>query len=130
MSGWIALLLLIALRLATLWLLRSTWSDAAVAPPRLLFGAAGYAVFGSARPGIAVRSAEERQPPIPLTNLRHAFFGRFGRPSIGWSSRNPREPGQDAGGGRRSADRRSGSIPASRNCGSVSAMRWPTMPER
>ena len=43
----------------------------------LLFGAAGYAAQG--RPGLegSPRSEAEAQAPIPLTTLRHAFFGSF-----------------------------------------------------
>jgi cytochrome c-type biogenesis protein CcmH len=45
----------------------------------LLLGAAGYAVQGN--PGLAgsSRSVERQRAPIPLTKLRHAFFGTFGR---------------------------------------------------
>jgi cytochrome c-type biogenesis protein CcmH/NrfG len=49
----------------------------------LLFGAAGYATVGRPELQSSPRRAEERQPPIPLTNLRHAFFGNFG-PTEHW----------------------------------------------
>ena len=77
MMGWIALLLLIVASLATLWLLRVRGAMLQLCVAALMFGAAGYAMIGW--PGLpsSFRSAEERQPPIPLTNLRHAFFGRF-----------------------------------------------------
>jgi cytochrome c-type biogenesis protein CcmH len=76
-SGWIALLSLIAISLGLLWLLRLRGPMLQMSIAALLFGAAGYAMIG--QPGLpsSARSAEERPPPIPLTNLRHAFFGRF-----------------------------------------------------
>lgn len=83
MTGWFALLLLIGLSLALLWLLRVRGAMLQLTGAALLFGAAGYAAFGS--PGLpsSTRTAEERQPPIPLTNIRHAFFGNFG-PTEHW----------------------------------------------
>ena len=77
MSGWFALLLMIAATLAALWLLRVRGAMLQLVGAALLFGAAGYALLG--RPGLpsAARATEERAAPIPLTNLRHAFFGRF-----------------------------------------------------
>ena len=83
MSGWAALLLLIGFSLALLWLLRVRGAMLQLAGAALLFGAAGYATFGS--PGLAssTRSAEQRRPPIPLTQLRHAFYGNFG-PTEHW----------------------------------------------
>jgi cytochrome c-type biogenesis protein CcmH len=77
MMGWIALLLLIAVSLGTLWLLRVRGALLQLCAAGLMFGAAGYAVVGWPSLPSSFRSAEERQPPIPLTNLRHAFFGRF-----------------------------------------------------
>ncbi|QIL02550.1 tetratricopeptide repeat protein [Sphingomonas sinipercae] len=43
----------------------------------LLFGCAGYALQGN--PGLAgsPRGAKEQRPPVPVTNLRHAFYGNF-----------------------------------------------------
>lgn len=83
MSGWVALFLLIALSLAILWMLRVRGAMLQLAGAALLFGSAGYLAFG--RPGLpsSVRSARQQEPPIPLTNLRHAFFGRFG-PTEHW----------------------------------------------
>jgi cytochrome c-type biogenesis protein CcmH len=83
MSGWAALLLLIGFSLALLWLLRVRGAMLQLAGAALLFGAAGYATSGS--PGLAssTRSAEQRRPPIPLTQLRHAFYGNFG-PTEHW----------------------------------------------
>ena len=83
MSGWLALLMLIAITLGVLWLFRVRGAMLQLAGAALLFGAAGYAAFG--RPGLpsSPRSAEERAAVVPLTNLRHAFFGRFG-PTEHW----------------------------------------------
>ncbi len=83
MSGWIALLILIATTVGVLWLLRVRGPMLQLAAAALLFGAAGYAILG--RPGLpsAPRSAERREAAVPLTNLRHAFFGRFG-PTEHW----------------------------------------------
>ena len=77
MSGWFALLLLIGATLAVFWLLRVRGAMLQLVGAALLFGAAGYAFVG--RPGLASaqRATEQGQAPIPLTNLRHAFFGRF-----------------------------------------------------
>jgi len=43
----------------------------------LLFGCAGYALQGN--PGLlgSPRGAKEQRPPVPVTNLRHAFYGNF-----------------------------------------------------
>ena len=77
MSGWFALLLLIGVTLGAFWLLRVRGAMLQLVAAVLLFGAAGYAFLG--RPGLpsSSRVNEQRQAPIPLTNLRHAFFGRF-----------------------------------------------------
>jgi len=77
MMGWIALLLLIALSLGLLWLLRVRGALLQLCAAGLMFGTAGYAVFGWPSLPSSFSSSEERAPPIPLTNLRHAFFGRF-----------------------------------------------------
>jgi cytochrome c-type biogenesis protein CcmH len=77
MSGWLALLVLIGVTLAAFWLLRVRGAMLQLVAAALLFGAAGYAFLG--RPGLqsSPRATEQREAPIPLTNLRHAFFGRF-----------------------------------------------------
>jgi cytochrome c-type biogenesis protein CcmH len=83
MNGWLALLCLIAGSLGLLWLLRIRGAMLQLAGAALLFGAAGYAVAG--RPGLesSPRAADQRAAPVPLTNIRHAFFGRFG-PTEHW----------------------------------------------
>ena len=83
MSGWIALALLIAGSLGLLALLKVRGPMLQLAAAALLVGAAGYAFGG--RPGLAGAPAGEAkaQAPIPLTDFRHAFFGRFG-PTEHW----------------------------------------------
>ena len=83
MSGWLALLLLLGASIAVLWALGVRGAMLQLSGAALLFGAAGYAVDG--RPGLesAPRVAEQDRAPIPLTNLRHAFFGKFG-PTEHW----------------------------------------------
>lgn len=79
MSGWIALLLLIAVTLGLLWLLRVRGAMLQICIAALLFGAAGYAALGRPSLPSSPRTAGQLQAPIPLTKLRHAFFGRFTR---------------------------------------------------
>lgn len=77
MSGWIALAALLALALGLLRLLGARGAMLQLSGAALLFAAAGYAAQG--RPGLdSVPAADiERPAPIPLTTLRHAFFGNF-----------------------------------------------------
>lgn len=77
MSGWIALLVLLAGALGLLWMLSVRGGMLMMSAAALLFAGAGYAFQG--RPGLPAspRSAAQRAPPIPLTSLRHAFFGQF-----------------------------------------------------
>jgi len=77
MSGWVGLLLLVAASLGLLWALRVRGPMMYLSVAALLFGSAGYAFLGQPELPSSPRSAEQRQPPIPLTNLRHAFFGQF-----------------------------------------------------
>lgn len=83
MTAWIFVLAIFAFSLGLLWVLRVRGAMLQLSAAALLFGAAGYAVQGL--PGLAgsPRSAEQQSPPIPLTKLRHAFFGTFG-PTEHW----------------------------------------------
>ena len=83
MSGWFALLLLLGASIAVLWALRVRGPMLQLSGAALLFGAAGYAMDGRPGLGSAPRAAEQGRAPIPLTNLRHAFFGKFG-PTEHW----------------------------------------------
>lgn len=83
MSAWISLAFLVAAALVLLRLVGLRGPMLQLAGAALLFGAAGYAMQGL--PGLAgsPRSSAERPAPIPLTKLRHAFFGQFG-PTEHW----------------------------------------------
>ena len=82
-SGWVSLLLLIAAALTILRLTGVRGAMLQMCAAALLFGAAGYAVQAHAGLAGAPKNAEAQRPPIPLTNLRHAFFGSFG-PTEHW----------------------------------------------
>ena len=77
MSGWVILALLLAASLAALRFLGLRGAFLQFAAAALLLGCAGYALDG--HPGLegATRAAQAKQPPIPLTKVRHAFFGQF-----------------------------------------------------
>lgn len=83
MTGWISLVAMVAAVLGVLWLLRVRGAMLQLSAAALLFGAAGYAVQG--QPGLpgSPRSAGQKAAPIPLTKLRHDFFGTFG-PTEHW----------------------------------------------
>ena len=77
MIGWVILLGLIVAALLAMWGIGVRGAMLQLAGAALLFGAAGYAVQG--HPGLSgsPHSAALRPPPIPLTKLRHAFYGNF-----------------------------------------------------
>ncbi len=77
MSGWAVLVLVAALALGALWLLRLRAPMLQLAVAALLLGSAGYAMQG--RPDLAgsPRSGQAEATPVPLTAMRHAFFGNF-----------------------------------------------------
>jgi cytochrome c-type biogenesis protein CcmH len=77
MSGWITLALLAAVAFAALRLLGLKGPLLQLGAAALLFGCAGYALQG--RPGLAgsPREAQMLEPPAPVTEIRHAFFGNF-----------------------------------------------------
>ncbi len=77
MSGWIVLALLFAAALGCLWLLRVRGPMLMMTASALLFGCVGYVIQG--HPGLAgsPRSAQSLESPIPLADVRHAFFGNF-----------------------------------------------------
>lgn len=83
MSGWFTLILLIGAALGILRLVGVRGALLQMCGAALLFGGAGYAVQGHAGMAGSPRSAAQQRPPIPLTNLRHAFFGNFG-PTEHW----------------------------------------------
>ena len=77
MTGWIILGMLFAAALGGLWLLGVRGALLQVGAAALFLGCAGYALQGRAGLPGASRSAAASQPPIPLTRMRHAFFGQF-----------------------------------------------------
>ena len=77
MSGWLILALLVAGALGTLWLLRVRGSMLMLASAALLFGCAGYALQGHPALAGSPRDARSFEPPIPLAQIRHGFFGEF-----------------------------------------------------
>lgn len=83
MSGWLILMLLIALSAGGLWLLGVRRGMLQACGAALLFGAAGYALQG--RPGLHGSPAEGSagRGVLPLTEARHAFYGDFS-PEESW----------------------------------------------
>jgi cytochrome c-type biogenesis protein CcmH len=77
MSGWLAVLVLIGLALGAMWLLRVRGAMLQLAAAAVMFGAIGYALQGHPGLGGSPRSARSVATPIPLTPLRHAFYGEF-----------------------------------------------------
>jgi cytochrome c-type biogenesis protein CcmH len=77
MTAWIILAALFAAALGALALLRVRGPVLMLSASAMLFGCIGYVVQG--HPGLAgsPREAESLQAPIPLTDMRHAFFGNF-----------------------------------------------------
>jgi cytochrome c-type biogenesis protein CcmH len=79
MSGWLIVAALIAFGLIAFRALGLRGAMLQLAAAALLIGASGYALQG--RPGLAgsPRAAAAANEAIPLTGLRNAFFGEFGR---------------------------------------------------
>jgi cytochrome c-type biogenesis protein CcmH len=69
--------LLAAVAVAVLRLLGTRGSLLQLAAAAILFGCAGYALQGN--PGLAgsPREAGTGEAPVPVTEIRHAFFGHF-----------------------------------------------------
>ena len=83
MTGWILLIAIVVVVIGVLWAFRLRGAMLQLTAAALLFGSAGYAVQGEAGLAGDPRTAEQRTPTIPLTKLRHAFFGTFG-PTEHW----------------------------------------------
>jgi cytochrome c-type biogenesis protein CcmH len=81
--GWTFLLLLIAVSLGATWLLGVRGGLLKAVAAALLLGAAGYAFQGSPDLPGAPAQANEASDVLPLTEARHAFFGRF-TPEESW----------------------------------------------
>jgi cytochrome c-type biogenesis protein CcmH len=76
-TGWIILAGLFAIALLTLWLLKVRGATLMLAASAMLFGCVGYVVQGHPSLAGSPRAAESTPAPVPLTNMRHAFFGNF-----------------------------------------------------
>ena len=85
MSGWFILALLFALSLGLLRLLGTRGAMLQFAAAALLFGCAGYALQGNPLLHGAPKETVSQAAPIPLTEMRHAFFGNFS-PEESWIS--------------------------------------------
>jgi cytochrome c-type biogenesis protein CcmH len=77
MTGWVILAILVVVAIAALWLLRVRGAVLMLALSAMLFGCIGYVVQGHPALAGSPRAPEETPPPIPLTEMRHAFFGNF-----------------------------------------------------
>lgn len=77
MIGWLVVLVLLVGSVGLLRLLGVRGAMLQMAAAALLFGAAGYAVQGMPAYEGSPRAEAQRPAPIPLTTIRHAFFGRF-----------------------------------------------------
>ncbi|MBV9528814.1 tetratricopeptide repeat protein [Sphingomonas sp.] len=77
MTGWLILLLLLALAAGALWAMRVRGAMLNACGAALLIGAAGYALQG--RPGLPSAPADDaaEHQVVPLAQARHAFFGNF-----------------------------------------------------
>lgn len=77
MMGWLAMALLAFGSIAALRLLGLRGALLQLGAAAIFIGAAGYALQG--RPDVAgsSRSAASAAPPVPLTRIRHDFFGQF-----------------------------------------------------
>jgi cytochrome c-type biogenesis protein CcmH len=75
--GWLILLLLMALALGALWLFGVRGGMFKATAAALLLGASGYALQGSPDLHGSPAQGSEGRDVLPLTEARHAFFGRF-----------------------------------------------------
>jgi cytochrome c-type biogenesis protein CcmH len=77
MNGWITLAILVIVATGALRLVGMRGPLLQLGAAALLFGCAGYALQG--HPGLAgsPREAQMLEPPAPVTEIRHAFFGNF-----------------------------------------------------
>jgi cytochrome c-type biogenesis protein CcmH len=83
--GWVILAILFACSLGALWLLGVRGGLFKATAAALFLGASGYALQGVPDLGGAARQADEVASVLPLTEARHAFFGRF-TPAESWLS--------------------------------------------
>jgi len=77
MSGWFAIALIAGACLGALAWMGVRGALLQLAAAALFAGAAGYALQGRPSLGGAPRDTAAAQAPVPLTRVRHAFFGQF-----------------------------------------------------
>jgi len=77
MNGWIILGLLFAAALGALWLLKMRGAFLMFSASAMMLGGVGYAVQGNPNYSGSSRAAISAEPPIPLADIRHEFFGHF-----------------------------------------------------
>ena len=77
MNGWVILGLLFASMLGALWLLKMRGAFLMFSASAMMLGGVGYAVQGHPDYSGSPRAAMSAEPPIPLANIRHEFFGHF-----------------------------------------------------
>ena len=77
MSGWVVLALLLGLAIGAFRLLGLRQAMLHFAAAALLLGGAGYAAQGRPDLAGAPRAAPKVAATLPLTEIRHAFFGNF-----------------------------------------------------
>ena len=77
MIGWLVIALLALGAIGAMWLLGVRGALLQLGAAAIFVGAAGYALQGSPEVAGAPRSAASSAPPVPLTRIRHDFFGQF-----------------------------------------------------
>lgn len=77
MTGWILLIVLALGAVGALWLLGLRGALLQLGAAATFVGAAGYALQGTPEVAGSPRAAGAAAPPVPLTRIRHDFFGQF-----------------------------------------------------
>jgi len=77
MMGWLILALIAAASILALRLLGLRGAMLQLSAAAIFIGSAGYALQGNPELAGSPSSAGAEAPPIPLTKLRHGFFGQF-----------------------------------------------------
>ena len=77
MSGWIVLAFMAAAAVVALWLLGLRSPMLQLGAAALLLGSAGYVVQGRPELGGSPGKIRAERTAVPLTALRHAFYGNF-----------------------------------------------------
>jgi cytochrome c-type biogenesis protein CcmH len=77
MNGWVILGIIFVSALAACRLLKVRGPFLQLVAAAMLFGCIGYVVQGHPTLAGSPREAQPNEPPIPLADVRHAFFGNF-----------------------------------------------------